>query len=227
MSIEKSLDSRLLSALPYLSQGGIVADIGTDHAYLPIEIIKRGLAKSAVACDINQGPIESARRNIEAAGLSDVIQTLRTDGLHGVEDYHPTDVLIFGMGGELIVRILSEAPWIKDSAVGLILQPMTKAEILRGWLLNNGFSILGETLTREDQYYQTIHARFDGTCVEYSPEELFFGRYILAGDSPFLAEFLKRRAEILRAAVEGKRKGGADTSTEERLLEAIQRRLQT
>ena len=143
MSTEKKLGARLQSACAYLSAGGTVADIGTDHAYLPIEIIKKGLSQRAVACDINRGPIESARRNIEAAGLSDRIDTMQTDGLHGVEGFHPTDILIFGMGGELIAKILSEAPWVKDEGIGLILQPMSHAEILRRWLSENGFSILG------------------------------------------------------------------------------------
>ncbi len=225
MSAEKSLDSRLMSALPYLSKDGIVADIGTDHAYLPIEILKKGLARRAVACDVNKGPIESARRNIAEAGLSDRIDTLQTDGLHGVEQYHPTDVMIFGMGGELIVKILSEAPWLKGSSVNLILQPMTHPEILRGWLLENGFSIQGETLTFEEQYYQTVHAVFGGEWEPYTEEELFFGRHIWGGDSPLLADFLKRKARTLTSVIEGKRKGNADAALEMRLLTAIQRRL--
>ena len=226
MATEKSLDSRLLSALPYLSGDGIAADIGSDHAYLPIEIIKRGMARRAVACDINQGPIEAARRNIAAAGLTDRIDTLKTDGLHGVENFHPTDIMIFGMGGELITAILSAAPWIRNPAIGLILQPMTKGEVLRSWLLENGFSILDETLTYEDQYYQTIHARFGGETERYSAEELWFGKRILKGESPHLEGYLRRKCAVLTAVVEGKRRGGADASLEEELLSALERRLE-
>lgn len=225
MAAEKKLDSRLLSALPYLTVGGVVADIGTDHAYLPIEILKRGIARRAVACDINFGPIESAKRNIAEAGMTDRIDTLQTDGLHGVEAYSPTDAVIFGMGGELIVKILSEAAWIKERRVGLILQPMSRAEILRRWLLENGFSIQGETLSFEDQYYQTIHAVYTGEVAEYTEEELFYGRHILNGKSPYLVEFLGRKAKALSGIIEGKQKGNADATQEKRLLEAIQRRL--
>ena len=88
----KNPDARLLSALPYLTPGGTVADIGTDHAYLPIELCRRGICRRAVACDINRGPLESARANIAAAGFSDRIDTLLTDGLHGVEQWHPHSV---------------------------------------------------------------------------------------------------------------------------------------
>ncbi len=225
MSTEKKLGARLQSACAYLTTGGTVADIGTDHAYLPIEIIKKGLSQRAIACDINRGPIESARRNIDAAGLSDRIETMQTDGLHGVERFHPTDILIFGMGGELIARILSEAPWVKNKEIGLILQPMSHAEILRRWLMENGFSILGETLTWEDQYYQTIHARYSGEPYALTEEELFFGREILAGNSPLLEGYLKGRAKTLNTVIAGKKKGNADVELETRLIRTIEARL--
>ena len=225
MSTEKKLGARLQSACAYLSAGGTVADIGTDHAYLPIEIIKKGLSQRAVACDINRGPIESARRNIEAAGLSDRIDTMQTDGLHGVEDFHPTDILIFGMGGELIAKILSEAPWVKDEGIGLILQPMSHAEILRRWLSENGFSILGETLTWEDQYYQTIYARYGSKPYTLTEEDAFLGREILASDSPLLEGYLRKRAETLNTVIAGKKKGNADVGLETRLVRAIEARL--
>ncbi|MBQ9131710.1 MAG: SAM-dependent methyltransferase, partial [Clostridia bacterium] len=93
-------DSRLLSAIPYLTKGGRAVDVGTDHAYLPIYLVQEGLISHALACDINAGPLRSARTNIAAAGLTNRIGTLRTDGLHGVESYAPDDVMIFGMGGE-------------------------------------------------------------------------------------------------------------------------------
>ncbi len=222
MPAEKTLDSRLLSALPYLSENAVVADIGTDHAYLPIELIRRGLAVRAVACDVNRGPIERAVQNIEAAGLGDRIDTLLTDGLHGVEHYRPTDVLIFGMGGELIVRILSEAPWIKDPRIGLILQPMSKAEVLREWLLREGFSILGESVTHEDQYYQTVHARFGGEPTVYTELELFVGRHDPNDPPRELRGLLERKAETLSSVIEGKQRGNINTDAEERLLGGIQ-----
>lgn len=226
MPAEKTLDSRLLSALPYLSENAVVADIGTDHAYLPIELIRRGLAVRAVACDINRGPIERAVQNIDAAGLGDRIDTLLTDGLHGVEHYHPTDVLIFGMGGELIARILAEAPWIKNPKIGLILQPMSKAEVLREWLLSEGFSILGESVTHEDQYYQTMHARFGGDATPYTEVELFVGKHDLSNPPQELSGLLSRKAETLSSVIDGKRKGNINTEAEERLLGGIRRMME-
>ena len=84
----------------------------------------------------------SAREHIAAAGLTDRIDTRLTDGLQGLSDYDADDIMIFGMGGELIIRILTDAPWIKDRRIGLILQPMSRVSLLRRFLVENGFSIL-------------------------------------------------------------------------------------
>lgn len=225
MSQPKALDSRLLSALPYLSPGGTVADIGTDHAYLPIELCRRGICRRAVACDINRGPIERARENIAAAGLSDRIDTLLTDGLHGVEDYRPDTVLIFGMGGELIARILSEAPWVRNPEIGLILQPMSRPEVLRRYLVQAGFPILGETLTREEQFYQTLYARYGGETEPYSDAELLVGKDRFLFASPMAGDFLRHRIAVLCAIRDGKRRGQADTAYEDGLIDALQTKL--
>ena len=208
-------DTRLLSAVPYLTRGGRVADIGTDHAYLPIYLIGKGIVSHALACDVNEGPIRSAQQNIAKAGLSDRIDTLRTDGLHGVETYRPDDVMIFGMGGELIVRILSEAPWIKDASVGLILQPMSRVAILRAWLLENGFAITGETVTFEDRYYQTLSARYCGKREEYSAVELQVGRENIASRPPHFEGLVRHEIAVLDGVIRGKsRSENADVSDE-------------
>lgn len=224
MSSEKELSQRLSGAIPYVTRGGRVADIGTDHAYLPIELIRRGILESALAGDIGEGPIARARAHIEAAGLSKQIQTVQTDGLRGVESYEPTDVIIFGMGGELIAKILSDAPWVREKQVNLILQPMTKADVLRRYLNENGFEILDESLIYEDRYYQIIHARQTGRTERYTEVELLLGRKNLNGSSPYLKGFLERHAELLSDILEGKRQGDADTAAEEALLADIQKR---
>ena len=216
-------DARLLSAVPYITAGGRIVDVGTDHAYLPIYLVRQGLVSGALACDINQGPIHSARANIAAAGLDGSIGTLLTDGLHGVESYSPDDVLIFGMGGELIVRILSEAPWIRDGRIGLILQPMSRASVLRKWLTENGFSITGETITFEDKYYQTLAARFTGKNEEYSETELAVGRLNIAQRPSLFHDFVRHEIGVLDAVLRGKaRSANADTSFEERMKKSLE-----
>ncbi len=222
------IDSRLGSAIPYLKRGGCVADIGTDHAYLPIYLVKEGISSRAVACDVNEGPIRAARANIEAAGLSHRIDTLLTDGLCGVEKYAPDDILIFGMGGELIARILSDAPWIKREEISLVLQPMTKVATLRAWLAENGFAILGETVTKEEQrFYQTIYARWSGEKTEYTAEELLLGKRNIEEKPLLLAPMIKHEIRVLEGILEGKAKSRlADTREEEGLLKALKKRLE-
>lgn len=225
--METILDSRLRSAVPFLERGGRVADVGTDHAYLPIFLVKQGIVSHALACDINQGPIDCARANIAAAGLTNRIETLRTDGLHGVESYHPDHIMIFGMGGELIVRILSEAPWVQNSQIGLILQPMSRAHLLRKWLLENGFSIIGEALTFEDKYYQTIAARYGGECKPYSTEELLLGRINIETEPPHFAGFVRHEVGVYDAIVKGKsRSASANAHAEEEILHILKSRLE-
>ena len=220
-------DSRLRSAIPYLTPNGRVADIGTDHAYLPIYLVQQGYSACALACDVNEGPLRSARANIAAVGLQDRIDTLHTDGLHGVERFSPTDVLIFGMGGELIARILSEADWIKTADVGLILQPMSRASCLRQWLTENGFSILAESITIEDKYYQTIHARFGKSEAPYTEEELLIGRRNIEDPPPLFKGFLEHEMHVVEGIRAGKaRSRSADTCAEDRMLCLLKQRLE-
>lgn len=218
---------RLLAAVPYLKKGGRVIDVGTDHAYLPIYLVGKGISACALACDINQGPIESAKANILRAGLEQSISTLKTDGLHGTEAFCPDDVMIFGMGGELILRILSEAPWIKTERIGLVLQPMSRSHLLRAWLLENGFSIMGETLVLEDKYYRILAARYTGASETYTEEELYLGRHNIEENSPLLQGFIKHEIGVYEAILRGKsRSRGQDTSEEERILQFLKERLE-
>lgn len=220
-------DARLCTAIPYLKRGGRVADIGTDHAYLPIYLVSCGLVSAALASDINQGPIDSARANIERAGLSQTVSVLRTDGLHGVEAFAPDDVLIFGMGGELIARILSEAPFVKNKDIGLILQPMSKAAALRGWLCENGFEILGESLSYVDRHYQTIYARYCGRVQCYNATELQIGRWNIRNRPPLFREFLLHEIEVWRRIVRGKEQSAcADVTADRSMLAQLEQLLE-
>ena len=161
------LDHRLSTAIPFVREGAVVADVGTDHAYLPIVLTGSERASRAVASDIHRGPIDCAAQHIAENGISDRIDTVLTDGLDGIRPYAPTDIIIFGMGGELIARILSDAPWVKDQAIRLILQPMTHAESVRQYLAREGFAIVDEVLSREGiKIYQTIVAEFAGVPYE-------------------------------------------------------------
>jgi len=215
MQALSTLGARLSSAIPYLTHGGRVIDVGTDHAYLPVFLVQNGICRNALACDINEGPIRSAQENIAAAKLTAQIGTRLTDGLHGTRDFDPDDILIFGMGGELIVRILSEAEWVKDSRIGLVLQPMSRASVLRRYLAENGFEIVGESLTFEDKFYQTIAARWCGVRYELSELEAWIGAKNLSERPPLFEGFVRHEIGVFDTILKGKAKSlRADLSYE-------------
>lgn len=217
------LSARLSTAERFVREGGFLADIGTDHAYLPLYLIKKGRIRGAVAADIAKGPLAIATRHIEQEGLSDRIATCLSDGLEKLEAYHPTDIAIFGMGGELIADILHRAPWTKAPHIRLILQPMTKMTELRRFLAENGFCILDECLSKDSgRIYQTICAEYDGVVRRFEPLTLAYGEHILDGRDPLLDELLCREQRILQTIIQGKDSANADTEAEQSLLQAIQ-----
>lgn len=151
-------DERLLCAASLVRQGSRVADIGTDHAYLPIYLVESGRSPSAIASDIRVGPADSARKNVAAAGLCDRIEVRLGDGLSGIAPDEVDDIVIAGMGGETIAAILQGAEWVKDAHYRLILQPMTRAEDLRRYLLTNGFEIDEERVVPDGRRLYTVMA---------------------------------------------------------------------
>lgn len=154
---------RLLTAVKYVRRGAVLTDIGTDHALLPIYLLQEGIIKRAILSDINEGPLESARKNAAAADVSDMVELVLADGADGLADSGATDIVIFGMGGELIADIIERAPFFKRSGIRLILQPMTKHVTLCKYLLQNGFSIIGESYSSEGgKFYRTLCAEYGG-----------------------------------------------------------------
>lgn len=191
------LDSRLGCIAEAIGSARIVADIGTDHGLLPIALLLHRQAERAVACDIRQGPLGSARRNAVRYGVSDKVALVLTDGFHGVEAYSPDAVVISGMGGELIARIISEAPYLRGD-VRLFLQPMTRAESLRAYLAHSGFEITAEHLARDgERLYSVMEASFCGENAEYNYAELLVGRREAHSNISLLAESAARAAERL------------------------------
>ena len=156
-------DGRLSLCAGYVREGSRLADIGTDHAYLPIALCLDGKIPSALACDINELPLRSARENIAGRGLTEKIQTRLSNGLEEVSPDEADDIVIAGMGGELIRDILSAAPWIKNSSKRLILQPMTHHDDLIRWLYENGFEILSQSAAYDEgKYYTAFAAEYSG-----------------------------------------------------------------
>lgn len=216
------INDRLLTAVPFVRKGKRFADIGTDHGYLPIYLLDKRIINFAIAADINRGPLDKAEENIERFGMNGSIRTVLCDGLRGINSSEVDDVAIFGMGGELIMKIIDEAPWLKSQDKRVILQPMTHPEKLREYLANNGYKIIGETLSFDrDKIYQTICAEYDGKTRKYDSFTLNFGEFILANKTALLVELLEITRKKLERKIEGKKSGNEDITEEALLLTKI------
>lgn len=222
-----TLDGRLLSCADLVRAGGVLADIGTDHAYLPIFLLKTGKIQRAVLSDINEGPLASARENVRDAGLLDCCELILSDGARELRDLSVTDYAVCGMGGELIARIVSEAACMRRHGVRLILQPMSRHAHLRRALLSEGFSILEERYSEADgKYYITILAEYTGICAEPDYELAELGRDIPHPcDGKEYIGYLEARRRALVSVMRGKGIAGENTDAEAALVAAIDRRL--
>lgn len=162
-----SLGNRLSVCSNLVREKAKLADIGTDHAYLPIWLLKEGKIDSAIAADINEGPLEYAKQNAEKYGLSNKLTTRISDGLKEIDSNEVTDIVIAGMGGELILSIIKECDWIRDSRYNLILQPMSKPEELRLGLYGMGFEIEEEIPVEDSgKVYSVIRAEYTDEKIE-------------------------------------------------------------
>lgn len=158
-----SLDKRLSLCAEFVRKGVTLADIGTDHAYLPIWLVSNGIVKKALACDINEGPLNSGKADVIKYGLSEHITLRLSDGLKNISENETDDIVIAGMGGELIVKILSECVWAKSKDKHYILQPMTKAEVLIKYLYDNGYEIIEQRACEcDNKHYTVMLVRYTG-----------------------------------------------------------------
>ena len=199
------------------------ADVGTDHAYLPIFLLEEGKISRAVCSDINEGPLLNAEKNAREHGVSSDIEFLLADGATALSGRGITDFAICGMGGELIADIIEKAPHLKDKSLRLILQPMSKKAHLRRYLAKEGFRILEEKYTVEGRHnYVTMLAEFSGEPYAISPleAEIGFAPYELSKNPERLAFVLECERAISKS-VSGKLAGGASPEEESELLLAI------
>lgn len=170
------LTKRLAACAELVTGKGIACDVGTDHAYLAAELLRSGRCTEVIASDVAEGPLQAAERTLRQAGLLSKAQLILSDGLMQVPSDGVTDVIIAGMGGETIIHILDDCPWIKGE-INLILQPMTKASLLREWLCGNGFAIHEEKIISEGKFFYTvIKAVFSGKEYALSDFEKALGR---------------------------------------------------
>ena len=170
------LDDRLSAVASLVRNGKRVADIGTDHGYLVASLVENGICPSGIAADLRKGPLENARQTVIQQGLTDKIELILSDGLQNIPENSCDDIVIAGMGGNLIAEILEKAPWVKSENINIVAQPMTHAEVLRQWFIDNGFTINKEkTATDGKRYYCIISAGYTGKTVSHSESYIYTG----------------------------------------------------
>lgn len=217
------LSPRLEAVASFVRENARLCDVGTDHAYMPVRLIQSGRIRSAIASDVLEGPLRHAEETVAAYGMRDSIRLNLGNGLEGLETEGVTDIVIAGMGGELIAEILSAAEWVRSPDIRLILQPMTKQDELRRFLCKNGFAITEETLAEEGRrIYQVICASYDGILRELSPLELLCGSGELRKDGRLTEKFLKELQKRYETRRTGRESAGCDTSDEDAVLKEIE-----
>lgn len=190
------LSKRLQTIADFVKKNSVVADIGTDHAHIPIYLIENKIIDKAYACDINKGPLEKAKENIENFGVSKNIVLRLSNGLDKMSNKEADTIIIAGMGGELIIDILERGKSFFDKKNTFILSPHTKTDEVRDYLLRKGFEILKEDMCIEEgKFYTVMEVRYTENKLMYSEAELLYGKFLIENKHPVLLEFLKKEEE--------------------------------
>lgn len=193
------LSERLLCCAGFLSGGIRVADIGCDHGYLGIYLLKNGLASSVIAADINEAPLQSAMRNAMKYGVGDKMRFYLSDGAKNI----PRDfdaMVCAGMGGDTIIHILEAVPWLQSDRYRLVLQCQSKTPMLRKYLSDQGWQITSETIVRDGKFLYTVME----VCWQPDAPRLTAGQCYISpamAHNPLLPEYRQRILDGLRLAV--------------------------
>ena len=195
------LSTRLQACCAFVHPGDRVADIGCDHGYLSIYLLKNGIASGAYACDVAQGPLDSARRNAVKFGVAEKLSFYLSDGVKNVPRDFDT-LVCAGMGGDTMVSILSAASWLKDSKYRLILQCQSKRELLRGYLSENGWHIAQEAVLRDGRFlYTVMEVVYDPGKPRLTLGQRYFPPAMLVNPTPETREYYERVLFSLDRAV--------------------------
>lgn len=203
------LSNRLLACCDFVSPGDRVADIGCDHGYLGIYLLKNGIASNVIASDVNEKPLQSALHNAVKFGVKEHMSFYLSDGIRSIP--REFDVLVCaGMGGDTMMSILEAAPWLKDPKYRLILQCQSKRPELRRHLYRLGFAIRRETLAQDGKFLYPVMEVVYAPGQTLTAAECYITPALLASGSPLLPAFLNRVTGGLRQTVEGLSRTGGE-----------------
>ncbi len=225
---EGGLSVRLSSIASFVRQGAVLADIGTDHAHLPLFLLSEGKISFAYAADINEGPLSKAKKNAAERGFSaDKIAFRLTDGARGLSGLGITDYAICGMGGELIAQIIASAPHLCDPSLLLLLQPMTRAGALRAALFSLGFEISHEIYSVDaGKNYVAFVAKYTANKRIVSEVDCEIGEKNVEIVNKYAQKcYIHEKIRAFEKARDGKLKGGDPALLESLIIEGYKARL--
>lgn len=203
------LSNRLLACIGYVEKGDRVADIGCDHGYLGIHLLKTGTARSVIAADVNEQPLQSALHNAVKYGVRENISFYLSDGVRNIPRDFDT-LVCAGMGADTMISILDAAPWLKDKQYRLILQCQSRRPALREYLYRGGYRIARETLAQDGKFiYPVMEVVYDPGAA-LSPGGYHISPALLACGSPLLPAFYARVVSGLRTTVDGLTRSGSE-----------------
>lgn len=215
------LDARLQMVADMVQDDCRLVDVGTDHAFLPVNLILSGRIRNAVASDIGKGPLKNAEKTVSEYGVSDKIELKLSDGLKNIEpDIY--NITLAGMGGTLIVNILSAACWIKQGGIRLILQPQSHSYDVRKFLFENGFDILREEAASDGRHsYMAICAQYKGKKT-IKPDEYYHIGELYKCENAAAAALIKKTYNRLQARYDGLLQSGGDKEEILRIQNALE-----
>lgn len=203
------LSKRLQAVAGLVTPGLKLADIGTDHAYIPIRLVQEDIIPAAIAMDVNQGPLERAEKNIREHKLEGRIQTRLSNGFASLKSGEADTAVIAGMGGGLTIRILEEGMSVVRTLKECILQPQSEIDKVRAFLLEEGFLFIREDMVEEDgKYYPMMKVSppaADGQDAgdKWNETQLRYGKYLLQDKHPVLRQYLEREIRIKKQILTG------------------------
>ncbi len=197
------ISKRLLCCAELVPPCGTAADVGTDHGYLAIHLLRTGKCDRAIAADLREKPLESAKRNAALFGTADRMRFIQSDGLREIERGCFEVLVLAGMGGDLITRILEEASWLEDGDYTLILQPQSAANELRRWLGERAWSIEREVLVRDSGFLYSVMQVRPGQGRALTPGEQYVSPALRREGDPLYCDYLARMRRALELTVRG------------------------
>lgn len=216
------MNERLLKVAKQAERGLIGADIGTDHAYLPVFLVENNIIPRAYASDLREGPLNRAKSHITEAGLNDQIETILAPGLEGLKPCMAEQCFICGMGGLTMIDILTDSPETARAMKRLVLQPQNNSEKLRQWLAENRYIIERENIAREDRrYYEILTVRplgDDEASMTLTDSECYLGKQDCRVYDQDRLDYLKDLDERLKRILDGMSGTSHEKSLEKKAL---------